>query len=599
MNCTLSSLKTDPDVGETTPGTGGTAQWRGLMLVAALALGLRLVYLWQIRTIPFFAQPVGDAAGYLVWAESIARGDWLGQETFYQAPAYPYFLALIGVTLGADPWRIRIVQVVMGTLACVLIAAAGQRWFGRGPGLAAGILLAMYPPAIFFDGLVQKTSLGLLLICALLLVLARADTPCEGEPLRRLRPLGCWLLAGVVLGLLGLTRENALVLGLPILAWLAFGLSRHSWRRRLASTSALAVGAAVVLLPVGVRNYRVGGEFAITTVQAGPNFYIGNSERATGRYVPLVPGHESPPFEREDATDLAQSAVGRPLDPGEVSRYWWRRSWQFIRSQPGAWLALMGTKWLLVWNAYEVPDTESLYVYAAWSPLLGAMTAVWHWGLLLPLAAAGVVLTWPRRGSLWLLYALALCMAAAVALFYIVARYRFPLVPVLVLFAGAALMEGYQRLRGGGLRAVWPAVAAAVVLGIAANLRINPERQLNGMAFQNLGTVMAQRGDIVGARRAFEAALADAPDSAEVHFNLGQACALQGKYDEAVPYYRAALARQPGLIHADYNLAVALESLGQIGQAVVHYRRALQVDPGDEEARDALARLKSEPAAPE
>ena len=66
----------------------------GLVMIALLALAVRSAYLWEIQTIPFFDHAVGDAASYTAWAERIAGGDWIGGEAFYQAPAYPYFLAV-------------------------------------------------------------------------------------------------------------------------------------------------------------------------------------------------------------------------------------------------------------------------------------------------------------------------------------------------------------------------------------------------------------------------------------------------------------------------------------------------------------------------
>ena len=49
-------------------------------------------------------------------------------------------------------------------------------------------------------------------------------------------------------------------------------------------------GAALVLLPVGLRNLAVGGEFHLTKSQFGPNFYIGNGPQADGGYVALREG---------------------------------------------------------------------------------------------------------------------------------------------------------------------------------------------------------------------------------------------------------------------------------------------------------------------
>src|SRR5262249_9426731 len=149
---------------------------------------------------------------------------------------------------------VRAVQAVLSAVSCVLLAAAGNTLWGR-RGMLAGLALAVYAPAIFLDSLVDKTCLVTLLTTGLLALVVSAR----------------WAAAGAVLGLLTLTRENAIVLAAPILLWILVG--PQASRR-----GAAAFGAAclLVLVPVGIRNYAVGGEFHLTTSQFGPNFYIGN-----------------------------------------------------------------------------------------------------------------------------------------------------------------------------------------------------------------------------------------------------------------------------------------------------------------------------------
>ena len=94
--------------------------------IFALALTLRVVHMWQMRSSPFFAVLMGDARGYDEWAQRIVGGDWIGRDVFYQAPLYPYFLALIYSFSGHSPILVRLVQAVMGSCSCVLVAAAAM-----------------------------------------------------------------------------------------------------------------------------------------------------------------------------------------------------------------------------------------------------------------------------------------------------------------------------------------------------------------------------------------------------------------------------------------------------------------------------------------
>ena len=126
------------------------------LFVAALAI--RLLYLWQIHGSPQAQVLFGDGEAYDLWARQIAAGDWLGREAFYQAPLYPYFLGVLYAVAGPSLLVVRLVQALLGSAACVLLAGAGERFFGRRAGLAAGALLALYPMAIYSDALIRRRT---------------------------------------------------------------------------------------------------------------------------------------------------------------------------------------------------------------------------------------------------------------------------------------------------------------------------------------------------------------------------------------------------------------------------------------------------------
>src|ERR1041385_5639660 len=139
-----------------------------LVGVWLFALAVRLVYFWEIKSAFLNLPLMGDAASYDPWACDVAAGNWLGHEVFYQAPLYPYFLGMLYWLVGHDIWIVRIVQIVLGATSCVLLAVAGRSFFSSPAGLLAGILLAINPLAIFFDGLIQKSVLDLFFMCLLL-----------------------------------------------------------------------------------------------------------------------------------------------------------------------------------------------------------------------------------------------------------------------------------------------------------------------------------------------------------------------------------------------------------------------------------------------
>ena len=112
------------------PDQSAQPGYRWILLgIFLLALVVRVIYLLELRSSPFFNFYMGDGQGYHEWANEIASGNWLGQEVFYQAPLYPYFLGLL-YTLGADDLlSVRICQAIIGSLASVLIGDATKRIF--------------------------------------------------------------------------------------------------------------------------------------------------------------------------------------------------------------------------------------------------------------------------------------------------------------------------------------------------------------------------------------------------------------------------------------------------------------------------------------
>jgi tetratricopeptide (TPR) repeat protein len=557
-----------------------------------LAFAVRLLHVWQIRAAPFFSVLMGDSRGYDEWARRIAGGDWFGHEVFYQAPLYPYLLGVIYAVAGRSLLLVRIVQAVIGSASCVLLAVAGARLFSTRVGVAAGLMLALYAPAIFFDGLIQKSTLDVFFVCLALWLITKTGTAKTAEqaekkisqrsqrPLR-LRPL---FSLGVAMGGLALTRENAMVLIAVVALWAAFV-------HQIRAAAIFVAGVAIVLTPVAARNAYVGGGFYVTTSQAGPNFYIGNNPKSDGTYQALRFGRGAPEYERQDATDLAQHALNRTLTPSEVSSYWTDRALDYIFSQPASWLKLMAKKTALLVNAAEMVDTESQETHAEWSMPLRLLGPISHFGVLVPLAIFGLIATFPPSGAanrslLWLLYALIVTYAASVVVFYVFARYRYPLVPFLMLFAAAGVAQALTARRS-SLR--WQTLAPVAAVAMFANWPMMLSAAwMRAVTEGNLGAALQSEGRLDEAAAHYRRAIALRPEYAAAYSNLGTALRAQGRLDEAVATYERAIALQPDFPDAHYNLANALVDQGKAGAAIEHFHVALQVVPGSAEVHNNL-----------
>jgi tetratricopeptide (TPR) repeat protein len=553
----------------------GIRKWPGpLILIGFFALVIRLIYLFELRGTPLLAVIIGDARQYELWAAQIASGHWLGSEVFYQTPLYPYLLAVIFKLGGHSLVAVRVVQAILGATSCVFLGFAGRRFFSQRVGLIAAAMLAIYPPAIFFDGLIQKASVDLFLATLLLAVLAEF---CH-------RPRWEWLVvAGAALAAFTLNRENARVLYPVIGVWLLIYFRHVSFKRRVVWGAIFTAAVALMLLPVAIRNYHVGGEFMISTAQLGPNLYIGNHPGAEGAYEPLVPGRGDAVYERDDAKRLAEEAMGRKLSPGQVSDYWVGRSLGYVRSQPWDWLRLMGRKFLLVFNATEAADTESIEVYSEYSLILRII--LWlNFGVILPLAVFGAWLSRRDWRRLALLSALLLAMAFAVAIFYVVARYRYPIVPIVILFAAAAL-SAIPGLRSQNWRRWLPGILLALIVAIPSNFLW---RNSNDETWLNLGQELIRMERPAEAVRLLRKAVDASPGYPPAHFNLGVAFNQEGQKEPALDEFTAAIKLQPDYFEAHAAMGLTLLETGRPIGAVKHFREAVRLRPNLPGARRNL-----------
>ena len=543
------------------------------LAIFLVALAVRLVHVWQIRKAPFFDVLMGDSRGYDEWARRIAGGEWIGRDVFYQAPLYPYFLGTLYAIAGRSLMLVRIVQAVVGSCSCVLLGAAARRLFAPAAGVAAGLMLALYAPAIFFDGLLQKSVLDVFFVCLALFLVARIVRTGAGG-----RAPMDWISLGLAVGALALTRENALVFVAVLAVW-AFV------RARMRALAAFALGVAVAIAPVAIRNSVVGGGVYITTSQFGPNLFIGNHPGADGSYESLKYGRGAPEYERQDATDLAERAAGRTLTPAEVSSYWTERAVDFMAGQPGAWLKLMGRKFVLLWNRTEMVDTEDQSTHAEWSLPLRLLGPVGTFGILVPLAVIGGFVTWRDRRRLLVVYALIAAYAASVLLFYVFARYRYPLAPMLILLASPAIV---------GLRRVspWPhrrALAAAVaVVAVFCNWPVASAAEMRAVTATNLGAALQSDGRTDEAIAEYRRAIAERPDYAPAYSNLASALRAAGRIDEARATYERALQLQPDFAAAHFNLANLLLDQGRAGEAAAHFERAMREEPASADVHNNL-----------
>jgi len=529
---------------------------------------MRLGHWIAVGDHPFVAWPVNDSQTYDQWGQEIAAGDWVGSGTFFQAPLYPYFLALVYRVFGHHLSLVYWIQILFSIAGCYALYRAGRRMAGETVGLVAAALAAVYPVFIFYDLQLMKESFAVTLVCFLLWSLAEGRRSGSGGA-----SAYPWAVAGALCGLIALLRENMLLVS-PLLLLTIPGLRRHP--RQAAFKAALFIGALVaILLPVTLRNGLSSGSYLPTTFQGGVNLYIGNNAQADGTYRPLVPGKQVPFYENLESTRLAEQAAGRTLSGSEVSSFWVKRVLEWARQNPAAFARLQMRKLALYWSWYELPDSVDFYYLQSLSPVL---RLPWpEFGAISLLAVLGLWLGRKELSPFFPSLLFALAWMGATVVFFVFSRYRLPALPAMILLAALPIASALESFRQGSRRKAlgW----ACVILACIAMPRLGAHEARMDLVSYNLARLHDERGHLEEARKLYLQTLHHDPESFLACLNLGRMAARSQQWQEAEAWLRRAISLEPKAEDAWSNLGGLYLATGRIQQAAEALDKSLALNP--------------------
>jgi hypothetical protein len=380
-------------------GTGATpAAWRDSffhlpILPIAIVLGLALRVAAAV-ILP--DQHFIDAIGYRAEALSLWATGHIGAPQIM--PLYSVLIGLTGPGRGQLAFDVLLSTVMIWQVHHLALAMFADR---RAAALAA-LAASVYPFFIFY------AVVGLTETLYITLMLGAFD---------------CWyrgsFTAAAVLAVLSTLTRPTLDPVIPLLI-LCFALVVHRMSVR-AALRQLAVYAAiycVLMAPWWLHNYRAYGTFVRLNLGSGLMLYTGNN--------PLNRSGGALDIDRDPAR------FDNIPDPLIRDRAMWNAGADYIKQNPGRFLALTITKFMRFWRPwpYAVDYATPLYVVLSlisFVPVLGlalVFLAAWGWrehAVIAPVVLLAAYLT-----------AVHMVLAASV-------RYRLPLEPFLIILAATAV----------------------------------------------------------------------------------------------------------------------------------------------------------------
>jgi hypothetical protein len=258
-----------------------------ILLGAILVVGFGLRAYRVVEPLP---TPGDDAHAYYALSKSLYEEGSYGGSTFENpsdwSPGAPLlYAASFYATGGPREGTARIVEMLLGLAAIVVVYLLGRRVSCRPTGLLAAFGVAVYPPFIHSTGALYSEPPAIFLLPAAVLAFLWAADAGPAASASGLRRSVRWLLPGVLFGALALVRPEYLIVGVAFagLALIRMGRER-GWRPALAGAALFVAGLLLPILPWAVHNQVTLHRTVPISTGGGKALYVGTFYPADGEY---------------------------------------------------------------------------------------------------------------------------------------------------------------------------------------------------------------------------------------------------------------------------------------------------------------------------
>jgi len=509
---------------------------------------LRLGYLLFYLNDPQWNQLLVDSLFHDRWAQSIAGGNILGREAFFRAPLYIYLLGGIYAVFGHALLIARILGNICGLVAVFVTWKISVRLFSKKAAVAASLIHALYPIAVYFESeLLVDSFFTLLVELSIWFFLKALDT----------RNIKTFIVSGLFIGLAAITRPVILALIPLYLLWIWLSAENHLNAFQIIGLMISII--IIVISPVTIRNLIVADDLVLVSSSGGINFYIGNNENAEGYSAAMPPpaGHN---WRIKDIEYLAEKEANRNLKASEISRFWYNKGFQWIIHNKADFIKLYFFRLYLLMNNLEISNNRNLPLFFSSNPFLKFNPL--NFGLIISLAIMGLAFLFFKRrlnGPRLFLILFSVLYILIISLFFINARFRLPVIPLFIILSGYGLTALFESTKK---KVLSYTTVIPIILGF--------------------GMYMLAHGDVskIGKN-----------DITSGLFNQANYYLYFNNMDRAIDLYAEVLSVNPGYPDANLNLGAAYLKKGVGDSAEYYFRRELSVSENNAEAWSNLASL--------
>ncbi len=393
--------------------------------ILVVAFVLRLI--WAIA-VP--VEPVSDSNAYDTFAQNLANCQSYGWDCDHPTAYWPvgtsFVYALLYRSFGHHYAPIVGLNILLGLATIWLSMYLAEKWFHRRVAVITGVLLALWVSQIQFVTVLASEPIFTFLIVAALALWEAQSVPFLLKA----------IFLGVVLAAASYVRPTALLV--PILLMFLRYMKTKEILKSLASTVIMLTVMALLIAPWTLRNAQAFGRAVTISTNGGANLWMGNNPASSGGYMDLPPETQG-------------------MNEAERDRYLKDLAIAHIKERPDL-FAIRTVK-----RVVDTYSRESIGIswneaglsrrYGSWILLPLKILNQLYWLPVLGLSLIGVVLYIQVNGWLTAIRNPSLLFwgyfTAINAVIVAQDRYHFPSIPMIGMFAAAALIDLVDRMHGG------------------------------------------------------------------------------------------------------------------------------------------------------
>lgn len=549
-----------------------------IFIIIAVSLVLRMFFLEDYKkTEVFNVFPYTDSYFYSLRADDINAGDFLNPRIFISWPLYAYFLALLFKISYNSALFVYVLQFFLGIANLIIIYFIGKKVFNEKVGFIAALLCSWQGLFIFYEGLLMYTSLSLFLNSLFLLFLLYFKDRLNNKLI---------FLIGIFLGICAITQANIIIFGILAVLFIL-------WQNKIVFTKAIrlfslfSLGLSMVLGAITALNYFSDRDLVLISRNSGLNFFLGNNPEATGAFHCPVYFTSNQEGMFKDAKVIARIKLGRDIKSSEMSSFWIRKSLEFMKDKPQAFLKLLIRKIYLLFNPREfICDPEYKFV----ADKIGIFKIMFmDLGFLLPLGLLGIFLNTRNLKKTALIYLMLIAFSFSMLVFFVTAKHRLATVPFLAIFAASALFNIWEAIKKKDYARFGLLSAVLISIFLFLNFNIN-KNEKQGQTEDNFFKYLyyMQKAGYYHTKSDYNTAMEELkkayelrPNSHYVIFSYGILYYNMNDFVKAEEKFKEAIKVFPFYIDAYYNLGFMYFDQGRFEESARVLKKAEFLDPED------------------